>query len=212
MARSQWCTFESYLETYNHDCFTITLVFWNVVRLSCWYSRLQLWFRSAISFFLQSCDTFANMQIFVSSLLFCKSKTAVVKYFRINQHKGILPVMKNNKLLVKYFSTQFWWTFALAVGANLVRSWPMVNEKADHCNQNVPSDRYDSCECVSLTCFNFWLVFRLVQAWVQSKRSSMFIVIRIGVLLCNFARIRNFFWMATLPPKFKEQHLLLIVA
>ena len=46
-----------------------------------------------------NCDTFANMQIFISSLLFCKSKTAVVKYFRINQHKGILPVMKNNKAI-----------------------------------------------------------------------------------------------------------------
>ena len=126
-----------------------------------------------------NCDTFANMQIFISSLLFCKSKTAVVKYFRINQHKGILPVMKNNKLLVKYFSTQFWWNFALAVGANLVRSWPMVNEKADHCNQNVPSDRYDSCECVSLTCFNFWLVFRLVQTWVQLTSSSLFIFLRV---------------------------------
>ena len=48
---------------------------------------------------LQNYDSFANVHpnIFVSSLLFCKSGGGV-KYFTINQRKGLLPVM-NNKLL-----------------------------------------------------------------------------------------------------------------
>ena len=49
---------------------------------------------------LQNFDSFANVHpnIFVSSLLFCKSGGGV-KYFTINQHKGLLPDMNNNKLL-----------------------------------------------------------------------------------------------------------------